>query len=235
MNEFAHNMICVIPARAGSKRFPGKNLAVLAGKPLVAHTIITALESKLFEKVYVATESKEIADVAEKYGATVPTFVPANLCGDENPSWDSCVYLVDYVNKTLGKDFKNLLCLQPTSPLRNVDDIKGAVKAFGEGKFDFLVSVTPIDPHFFHWAMIENKKGEKSEWEMYFRKKYLNNKPDSFPTFRPNGAIKIANIEKLMVEKSFFGLNLGVVHMSDSRALHIINPTDLIIAEALLK
>jgi CMP-N-acetylneuraminic acid synthetase len=222
--------IAVIPARRGSKRLALKNLQLVAGKPLLAYSIEAALAAD-FNPVYVATEDQEIADIAIKYGATVPKLVPATMTDDLNPSWEPCVYLADELAKE-GLTFTNLLCLQPSSVLRNADDISAGMKVFATGEYDYVVSVTPIDPHYFHWAVVP---GENNKWGMYFGKQFLKDRHQLPPVFRPNGAIKIANIEKLRVDKNFFGANLGVSSMPEERSLHVITAADLKIAEALMR
>ena len=226
-----HETICVIPARRGSKRLKMKNIRKIRGIPLIAYSIRAALATKLFDRVYVATEDAEIARIAKKYGATVPVLVPKRLCGDLAPSWAPCVYLVDYLKERDSRAYKNLLCLQPTSVLKTSQDIINGMREFTKGGHDFLVSVTPIDPHFFHWAMRE----DNGRWGMYFGKKYLKDRHLLPPVYRPNGVIKMAKIEKLRQEKSFFGRNLGVIMMPEERSLHVITKSDLAIAEALMK
>src|SRR5271166_4823261 len=122
-------MLCAIPARGGSKRLPGKNLRALAGKPLIAHTIEVARQSGLFENVYVCTDDKEIADVAREFGASVPILTPAELCGDLVASHIPCQHLAAHLSGQ-GRSADALVCLQPTSPLRNVEDLRAAVKKF---------------------------------------------------------------------------------------------------------
>lgn len=75
-------ILAVIPARAGSKRLPGKNTRLLAGKPLIAHTIVAALQSSCCEEIVVSTDSKQIADVAVQYGASVPWLRSEDLATD---------------------------------------------------------------------------------------------------------------------------------------------------------
>src|SRR5690242_10708280 len=125
-------MVCAIPARAGSKRLPRKNLRLLAGKPLIAHSISAARDSGLFSEIFVCTEDPEIADIARRYGASVPFLMPAELCGDLVSSHAPCEYLAQELGNC-----DSLLCLQPSSPLRSAEDICNAVHRFHEGEFDF--------------------------------------------------------------------------------------------------
>src|SRR6202034_3827976 len=145
-------MLCTIPARAGSKRLPGKNLQTLAGRPLIAYTIEVARQSGLFETVYVCTEDEEIADVARSCGASVPILMPQELCGDLVASHIPCRHMASHL-AGLGQSTDTLVCLQPTSPLRSVKDLISAVKKFQRGDFDFLVIVTTVSPHDYHSAV----------------------------------------------------------------------------------
>lgn len=135
--------IAVIPARGGSKRFPGKNVAPLKGKPLIAYSIEYAKECALIEYVYVSTDSDEIGVVSEQYGAEV---MPrsAELAGDFVPTAD---VLKDVAQKLLeqGVEFDAFVLLQPTNPLRPNDLLNDAMQIMETGKYDSLFSVTRCD------------------------------------------------------------------------------------------
>ena len=81
-------LVCFIPARSGSKRIPDKNIKDLCGHPLLAYTIVPALESNCFEKVIVCTDSKEYGDIAETYGAEVPFLRDKKISEDLSPDID---------------------------------------------------------------------------------------------------------------------------------------------------
>jgi CMP-N,N'-diacetyllegionaminic acid synthase len=222
-------MLCAIPARGGSNRLPRKNLCPLAGKPLIAHTIESARQSGLFGEVCVCTEDKEIADVARSYGATVPFLVPQDLCGDLVASHIPCQHFAADLGAH-GCAVDTLICLQPTSPLRNSEDIIAAVEKFRCGNFDFLVSVTPVDPHDFHWAVVPN--GEY--WHMYFGSRYMKERPLLPPVFRPNGSIKIARLPALTRTGHFFGERMGVIETPPERSVHVATEFDLKLCEFML-
>jgi len=224
-------MLCAIPARGGSKRLPGKNLRALAGKPLIAHTIEVARQSGLFESVYVCTENQEIADIARAFGASVPFLMPEELCGDLVASHKPCQRLAAHLAEQ-GRPTGILVCLQPTSPLRNVDDLKAAVNKFqGNDDFDFLVSVTQVDPHDFHWAVVPNSDGY---WRMYFGNEYMRERPLLPPVFRPNGSIKIARLPALAQVGHFFGKRMGVTETPPERSVHVALEVDLKLCELIL-
>jgi CMP-N,N'-diacetyllegionaminic acid synthase len=223
-------MICTIPARGGSKRLPRKNVRMLAGKPLIAYSIEAVLQTSLFEQVYVCTEDEQIAKTATKFGAAVPELVPEELCGDLVASHIPCQYIA--ARLPAHHEIDSLLCLQPSSPLRSAQDIRDAVERFSEGDFDFVVSVTPVDPHDFHWAVIP---GEGIYWKMFFGAQYLTERPLLPAVYRPNGSIKIARLNALAAEGSFFGQRLGIIETPLERSVHVAVEFDLKLCETILR
>ncbi len=223
-------MICTIPARGGSKRLPRKNLRELAGKPLIAYSIEAALGSGWFDQVYVCTEDEQIARTATQFGASVPELVPEDLCGDLVASHIPCQYIAARL-PTRGQ-VDSLLCLQPSSPLRSSQDIRAGVEKFSEGQFDFVVSVTPVDPHDFHWAVVP---GEGIYWKMFFGTQYLKERPLLPPVYRPNGSIKVAKLSALAATGNFFGERLGVIETPLERSVHVAVEFDLKLCETILR
>jgi CMP-N,N'-diacetyllegionaminic acid synthase len=223
-------MLCAIPARGGSKRLPRKNVRNLGGKPMIAHSIETARQSGIFDVVYVCTEDQEIADVARSFGAEVPFLMPQDLCGDLVASHIPCQRLAAHLAER-GTSIDTLVCLQPTSPLRSVEDLQLAVREFQTSRFDFVVSVTPVDPHYFHWAVAP---GGGEFWHMYFGPQFLKERPLLPPVFRPNGSIKIARLPMLAEIGHFFGERLGVVQTPEARSVHVAEEFDLKLCEMIL-
>lgn len=132
-------LLYLIPARAGSKGIPRKNLQPLGGMPLVCHSVLTALEvAPSASDVVVSTDSEEIAEVARKAGASVPFLRPAELATDSAGSREVMLHAL---NALPGYD--GVVLLQPTSPFRNADDVRGAVELFGSEKPDMVVGVKP--------------------------------------------------------------------------------------------
>lgn len=131
-----------IPARGGSKGVPGKNIKQINGKPLIAWTILNVLKNFPPEDIFVSTDDKEIAAVAESYGVKVPFLRPAHLATDASPTIDSINHLLEYV-EAQGKKYDVLVTLEPTSPLRKKDDLKNALLAF-EAKFEEYDSVVSL-------------------------------------------------------------------------------------------
>lgn len=145
--------IALIPARAGSKRVPGKNIRQLAGHPLIAYTISAAKKSEVFTDVVVSTESEEVAAVARKYGANVVAR-PAEMAGDTSPDIDWVVHAL----KALPKNDAFAL-LRPTSPFRTAATIRRAWKEFlGCENIHSMRAVEPCRQHPGKMWMIENNR-----------------------------------------------------------------------------
>ena len=121
--------------------------------------------------------------------------------------------------------------LQPSSPLRNAQDIVASWETLQAQKADFLVSATPIDPHYFHWALIEKNQS----YAMYFGKEYLKERPLLPEVLRPNGAIKLARLDSVKETGNFFGPNLAVHIMPEERGIHVATAFDFLCAEAVFK
>lgn len=120
-------ILAIIPARGGSKGLPGKNIKPLLGKPLIGWTIEQALTSKYIDEIFVSTDSREIADVAETFGVQVPDLRPEELANDTASSMDFILYTLHLLEKR-GKNFSYIVLLEPTSPLRDVMDIDYAIE-----------------------------------------------------------------------------------------------------------
>ena len=150
--------ICIIPARAGSKSVPNKNIRLIAGKPLIYYTIKSALESKLFSHVIVSTEDKKTASIAKKYGAEVPFMRPRNLATDKTPQDQVLLHAVKKLN-SLGIDFEIFVYRDCTVPFIDSSDMNGAIELLK--KSDCYSTCASIkahpNPYFGMWE--PNKEG----------------------------------------------------------------------------
>ena len=147
MEEKEPSIVALIPARAGSKRVPDKNIRPLAGHPLIAYTISSALQSQVFSAVIVSTDSQLYGDIAGHYGAEVPHLRPSELAGDLSPDIEWVEYTLRRLQEN-GRDYDCFSILRPTSPFRLPETIKRAWQAFlaGEGA-DSLRAVEKCKQH----------------------------------------------------------------------------------------
>ena len=118
----------LIPARGGSKGVKNKNIHEVNNKPLIQYTIETAISTNIFDHIFVSTDSEKIAEVSLKLGAKVPFIRPESLAQDESNSIDVMKHALEWFNENKGLQFEYLLLLQPTSPLRNENDIINSIE-----------------------------------------------------------------------------------------------------------
>ena len=142
--------IAIIPARSGSKGLPDKNILELNGNPLISYTIKAAIESNRFSEVMVSTDSEKYAKIAKAYGANVPFLRSDEMSNDSASSWDTVREVLNGYKK-LGKTFDYVALLQPTSPLRDAEDINTLFKIFEEKNANNAVTVTEVD-HPVQWC-----------------------------------------------------------------------------------
>lgn len=135
-----HKVVALIPARSGSKRIPEKNVKLFFGHPLIAYTINSAIESGIFDKVYVATDSFEYAEISKSYGAEVPDLRPASISQSNSPDIEWVRWILE--KQVVQDDIEYFCILRPTSPFRTSETIRRAWTLFNANvEFDTLRAV----------------------------------------------------------------------------------------------
>jgi N-acylneuraminate cytidylyltransferase/CMP-N,N'-diacetyllegionaminic acid synthase len=220
-------MIALIPARGGSKGLPGKNTKLLAGKPLIAYAIESALNSKYISKVYVSTDSEEIAEIAIKYGAKVPFLRPIHLATDEALAVDTYIYMLDKWQES-GENVDSFIILQPTSPLRTTKNIDEAIELFQSKNASSVISYTE-ENHPISWHKYVN---EDLTFSPIFEEEIVN-RQQKRKTYFPNGAIFVFK-EGLIREKKYYNENSFAYLMSRNNSVDIDTLEDFEYAEFLL-
>lgn len=150
MNNGKLRAIGFIFARGGSKGVPGKNIKLLAGKPLIAYAIETAQACSLIETVIVSTDDLEIAAVAREYGAEVPFLRPVELAADNSPEWLSWQHAIRWT-QTQRDVFDTFISLPTTSPFRAANDVTACIEALhSEPETDAVITVREAErsPYF---------------------------------------------------------------------------------------
>jgi len=142
-------VLALIPARGGSKGLPGKNIRPMCGKPLIAWTIEKSKASKYVDMTLVTTDCRVILDVARQYGANVPFMRPVELATDRSSTYDAIRHALEYLREEEGETFDYIVLLEPTSPLREDDDIDRMLERLSakSGEFDSIVSIGEVDEH----------------------------------------------------------------------------------------
>lgn len=139
-------ILALIPARGGSKGIKNKNVIDLCGHPLIFYSIDAARKSKYIDDVVVSTDSEMIASVSKECGAEIPFLRPDYLAQDTSGSTGVVIHAVNFL-KDQGREYDCVVFLQPTQPLRDVNDIDGAIETFYKNNRKSLVSVCEVDNH----------------------------------------------------------------------------------------
>ncbi len=143
--SFPRSMLALIPARSGSVRIPNKNILDVRGHPLLAYSIVSAVNSRIFDRVVVCTDSQLYADISVHYGAEVPALRPANVSGSFSPDRDWIGWLFDSFPHYSQTSFAFIL--RPTNPFRTSRTLKRAWEQFNKGNYDTLRAVRPVSEH----------------------------------------------------------------------------------------
>lgn len=225
-------ILAIIPARGGSKRIPGKNIKLLAGKPLLAWTIETAKKCKLIDRLIVSTDSPEIAKVAQKYGAEIPFLRPKNLATDKATTRDVVKHAIIFLQKKEGFLPDLIVLLQPNSPFLQPEDIELAILQIEKTKSNSCFSVKKISERP-EWMY--TKQGEKAK--PFLASKFNLKQSQALPEiFVVNGAVYVVKTEFLLKNNEIVDLkNTSVIAMPKERSIDIDTPFDFTIAALLAK
>lgn len=217
----------VIPARGGSKGLPGKNIKNLCGKPLIAYSIDVARQFVDDKHICVSTDSEEIKYVVETYGLVVPFLRPDYLATDTATTNDVLIHVINFF-KEQGIEYKKIVLLQPTSPLRTYQDIEGAMELYRDD-IDMVVSV--MKSHSPAVLCYENGDGFV---ELVYNKnaagrQYLQD------MYEFNGAVYIINVQALL-DKGISGFTKKVKYlMTKEHSVDIDDIYDFYQAEMIIK
>lgn len=222
--------IAIIPARSGSKGIKDKNIRLLNGKPLMAYTIEAALQSKMFDCVHVSTDSEQYAKIARDSGADVPFLRESSLATDNASTWDTLRSVIENYNQ-IEKNFDIVTLLQPTSPLRNEEDICRAFQIFSEKDADSVISVCELE----HSIQICNTLGEDGSMKGFIDMNVVGRRQALSTYYRLNGAIYIQRADYLMKKRDLYGDKSYAYVMSKEHSVDIDDMFDFTMAEALLK
>jgi CMP-N-acetylneuraminic acid synthetase len=219
--------LCIIPARGGSKRFPRKNVALLAGKPLIAYAIDAARESGVFDQVCVSSEDEEILKIASEFGADARKR-DSKLSSDTAQMKHVCAAVLEEYQKQ-GKDYDAFALLPPTNPMRTAEDVKEAYNIFTSNECNFVMSV-----------IRHGDPPQRAVWvkngfvEPYFGLKHMKPAQELDDVFHDDGSIIFAKTVAFTEEGDFYGTKVLPYFIPRERSVDIDYPEDLQLAEFLL-
>lgn len=227
MNLPRTRVVGVIPARGGSKGLPRKNVRLLAGVPLIAHTIRAALQASRLDVVVVSTEDREIAEIAAACGAQVVSR-PMELATDtvQNTS------VVRHVMEVLGDQVSHVALLQPTSPLRLAMDIDACLAPLLAGSARSVMTVTPAEHHPGKTLLL-TAEGVATP---YTCEADMEARRQDLPlVYRQNGAVYALGAEDFLASNRFILFPSRAHVMPPERSIDIDGEFDLYLAEKLLE
>jgi CMP-N,N'-diacetyllegionaminic acid synthase len=146
------SVLAIIPARGGSKGIPRKNIKLLAGKPLIAWTIEEAKKSKYIDRLILSSEDEEIIKIVREYDCDVPFVRPEELARDNTPGIEPVIHALN----TLKEKYDYVVLLQPTSPLRQVEDIDGCIERCISSKAKACVTISESNKSPYWMYRIDN-------------------------------------------------------------------------------
>ena len=212
---------------------PNKNIQTFNGKPLISWAVELALEVKQINKVFVSTDSEEIAEIARMAGASIPFIRPSELATDTSPEWHSWQHFIKFLADKDGKLPEVFLSLPATSPLRSTIDVENCLNEFKKGRVDFVVGITPSErnPYF---NMV--KKGEDNQVNLVIQQggKY-SRRQDTPEIFDLTTVCYVGKPSIILTKNSIFEGKVAGVEIPRERAIDIDTELDFQIAEFLFK
>lgn len=223
--------LCTILARGGSKGVPNKNIRPLNGKPLIAHTLLRAKESALFDAIAVSSDSPEILNVAGRFGATLLIDRPAELASDTAPKIPAIQHAVAQTESRLNLTWDIICDLDPTSPFRAVEDIRNAVNMVeASGARNVITAARSRKSPYFNMVELDSNGAP-----------VLSKKPtgsivrrqDAPACYDMNASIYVWRRDALFENGSLFHASTRLYVMPAERSLDIDSELDFEIAEIL--
>lgn len=196
----------IIPARAGSKGIPDKNVKLLSGKPLIAYSIAAAKLASNIDRVIVSTDSSDYAKLAEDLGAEVPFLRPPEISGDKNTDYELIRHVLDWFSENEKQLPEYLVHIRPTTPLREVRKIESAIELIKSRKdISCLRSVHQMSESSYKTFEVSNGL-LKCVGSGSFELDFANSPRQSFPdTYQGNGYVDVLKTSYILDNERIHG------------------------------
>jgi CMP-N,N'-diacetyllegionaminic acid synthase len=228
------SVLAIIPARGGSKGLPGKNILPLAGKPLIIWSLEAARNSKFIDRCIVSTDDDKIVEIVKEFGGEIPFNRPAHLATDESTTFDVLEHGIQFF-KSQSVEFDYLVLLEPTSPLRDSNDIDLSIKILHSNRSnaDSIVGVSKVEATHPVFDVSINKMGLIQPFMGESFKIYRRQEIEELYFFE--GSIYVSDIQVLLEEKNFYHDRTMPFIMPRWKSLEIDEMIDLLTAETIIK
>jgi CMP-N-acetylneuraminic acid synthetase len=230
-------VLAIITARGGSKGIPGKNLKLLAGKPLLAYTVDAARRCAALDRVILSTEDEAIATAGRDLGCDVPFIRPMSLAMDDTPHLPVIQHATTWMQERVNYHPDAVMILQPTSPLRSSDDIAAAVALLERSGADSVLSVSAVPVHS---HPLRTLRLDADDHAVLFAtgdpvRTRINRRQDLAPAWVMNGAIYACRTRVLFdAAPSLYGDRVVAYRMPPERSISIDDLEDWAAAERAL-
>ncbi len=218
--------ICLIPARGGSKRIPRKNVKLFAGKPMMAHSILAARASGVFDRIIVTTDDPEIMEVARTWGAETPFVRPPELANDHAGTDEVVIHGLNWLAEH-GWTVDNACCLYATAPFVRADDLRRGLKLLRESQATTAFSVTSFPYTIFRSL----KVNEAGRLEMFWPENRLKRSQDLPEAWHDAGQFYWMDVPKYLRERRLFSADSVPVPLPRYLVQDIDTPEDWETAE----
>jgi len=222
----------IVTARGGSKGIPRKNLALVAGKPLLQYTAEAIAASKRLTRTVISTDNEEIAIAAQSMGIECPFMRPAELARDETPT---IPVLQDVVRRleTMGEIYDAVFTFQPTNPLRISSDIDGAIELLESTNADSVIGYSDVGER--HPARMKSIAPTGRVIDPPFAEQFEGQRRQELPKlYLRDGSVYLTKRDVLMNQDSLKGTDCRAWLIPAQRAINIDHEFDLFLAEQLL-
>jgi N-acylneuraminate cytidylyltransferase len=220
-------------ARGGSQGVPGKNIRLLAGKPLIAYAIEIAFQSEFIDRVVVSTDDEKIAQVAQDFSAEVPFVRPKELAQDDSPEWLAWQHAIRTLKEQdKGRELDVFVSVSPTAPLRAAEDVDNAIQCFLESDADIVITVKKASRHpSFNMITLDEQNCAKLVLPL---DKQIIRRQDTSPVYDMTTVAYVASPKFIMESKAVFEGRVKSVLVPEERALDIDTELDFKFAEFLI-
>jgi pseudaminic acid cytidylyltransferase len=220
--------IAIIPARGGSKRIHKKNIKLFYGKPMIAYSIEAALESGIFDEIYISTDDNEIAEIAKAYGAKIPFMRPSELADDYTATVPVIKHAIEYLDK------KNITinyacCIYATAPFIQPQTLRDAYNLIKNSDNDYCFPITEFD-YAIQRALVMNKNSQIS---MLDNLQYNIRSQDLEPRYHDVGQFYMGTVQAWKQEKPILASRSIGISIPRKYAQDIDTPEDWKFAEYL--
>lgn len=229
----AEVILCTICARGGSKGVPNKNIRIVAGKPLLAHTVEQARETGLFEHIAFSSDNQEYLKAAQNAGASILVERPPELASDNSGKISAIRHCVISAEKVLGHKVDIVVDLDCTSPLRLSSDIVGSVSLLRERGIGNVITGAPArrSPYF---NLVERTSDGRIDLAKRPKTPFLR-RQDTPSCYDMNASIYVWRREVLMDNEGLFHADTDIYVMPDERSVDIDSELDFEIVSMLLQ